>query len=164
MAYNEHMRLDAPERQTSVEELARSPQSIARPVGWRSLMELGPYEGTIATNCLSRCPHCQTHSGVSLPLGIDGSVDGCPTLLADPELREFPIEKLRIKSSSGDAGPAAHSAWIYEGGNPPLDTPPQSNTGHSRLLADYVSATPPENNIFNLEQWSNIVSLGEVYL
>ena len=75
MAYNEHMRLAIPECPPSVGELVRSPQSVARPVGWKSLLELGPCEATIATKRLSRCPHCQTQ-GVRLPLGIEGAIVG----------------------------------------------------------------------------------------
>ena len=86
MAYNDHVRLAIPGNDSIVDKLARAPKSAALPVGWKALVELGPHGITIATKCLSRCPHWQT-KGVRLPMGIEGAVVCRPALLTDPELR-----------------------------------------------------------------------------
>ena len=52
LAYNEHMMSAIPENETSVRELVKPPQSAAQPVGWKSLVELGPREVAISTKCL----------------------------------------------------------------------------------------------------------------
>ena len=92
LAHQEHMRLETPGKRSFLDDLIRSPQSAAQPVGWKSLMELGPMETTIATKCLGRCPHCQ-QTGVRLPLGVEGSIIGSSAMLSDFQLREFSIEK-----------------------------------------------------------------------
>ena len=75
MAHNGHMRLAVPDCHVSVAELVLSPQSAAHPTDWRSLLELGPHDVTIANEWLSRCPHCQTQ-GVRFPLGVEGAIVG----------------------------------------------------------------------------------------
>ena len=159
MAYNEHMRLAIPERHTGVEELVRSPQSIAHPVGWKSLLEFGPYEATIATKCLSRCPHCQTHGGSS-PVWNRRGYSRTATLLTDPELRVFSIEKPWNDISSKEAGPSAHAASVREEATPPLDTPPSISNNQTKLLDNYASAIHPQDSGFIIEQWSIVVEVG----
>ena len=110
MARNEHMRLASPDCSTSIDEIVRSPQSVAQPVGWRSLPELGPRDVTIATKFLSRCPHFQTH-GIRLPMGIAGAIVGRPTLPPDPELGGFPIARPWNRQSDQSSGSSGHSEW-----------------------------------------------------
>ena len=152
-----------PDSRTSAEELGRSPQSVAQPVGWRSLLELGPHEVAIATKCLSRCPHCQTQ-GARLPLGFEGAIFRRPTLLTDPELMEFPIGKPRNERSPCETGPAAHSVWLQERSTPRLEEPPPLAAGQSVKLNNYVSATHSEQSDFNIKKWSDVVNLGDEFL
>ena len=103
------MRLAIPENEASVRELARSPQSAAHPVGWKSLVELGHREVAISAKCLSRFPHCQTQS-VRFAMGIEGAIVGRSSLLTDPELRGFSIEKHWAGESALSLGPEAADA------------------------------------------------------
>ena len=142
IAYNEHMRLDIPDNVNTVDELAKSPQSVAQPVGWKTLLELGPREVTISTKCLSRCPHCQ-QTGVRLPLGIEGYIVGKSVLMTDPELRSFSIEKQRGEDTARATSDEAHRAWIAEQPAPPLGADVGLSQDQLNLLGEYIQCIPP---------------------
>lgn len=84
------MRLAIPVDIYCVQDLVTSPQSIAQPVGWKSMLELGPHESTIANKFLSRCPHCQM-AGIRLPMGIECAFVGLSAMMSDFQLMEFAI-------------------------------------------------------------------------
>ena len=144
LAHNEHMRLAIPDNTHIISELVRSPQSIAQPVGWKSLLELGPHEATISTKCLGRCPHCQV-TGIRLPLGIEGAIVGKSVLLTESELRGFSIEKPWSAQSAQEKGAEAYKAWEYEDTTPPLDTPVKMSQKQIELLNKYIDSVPLED-------------------
>ena len=104
------MRLAVPDGLDNLYELVSAPQSAAQPVGWRTLLELGPIDVTISTKWLTRCPHCQ-QTGVSLPLGVEVAIIGMSSLLTDTQLREFSAECPRAEISAEESGKESYEAW-----------------------------------------------------
>ena len=88
VAYQEHMRLAIAPDRTALDTLARCRQAIAQPVGWKALLDFGPFEVPISTKSLGKCPHCQQNN-VRLPLGIEGAIIGRDALYTDVQLREY---------------------------------------------------------------------------
>ena len=163
LTYNEHMRLSIPGNQNIVAEIVRSPQSVAQPVGWKALLERGPHEVTIATKCLSRCPHCQI-PGVRLPLGIEGSIVWKSVLLTGPELRGFSSERPRTEETAKATGPEAHQAWKLEQTTPPLGSPENISSHRKSLLLDYVNSAPVEEESYDECRWTAITEKGDSFL
>ena len=163
LAHHEHMRLAIPPNLDSVLDLIRSPQSLAQPVGWKVLMELGPLEATIANKCLGRCPHCQL-PGVRPPLGVEGAIVGRSALLTDGQLREFSVEKPWAELAAREVGPEAHEAWTQGRFTPPLDNAPDMSSTQKVFLEDLMGKIPVESWEFPIRLWGEIEELGDVYI
>lgn len=101
------MRLAIPVDLHCVQDLVTSPQSIDQPVGWQSLLELGPHATTIANKCRIRGPHCQM-AGARLRMGIECAIAGRSSLMSDFQLREFTIERPWTEKLSREIGPEAY--------------------------------------------------------
>ena len=139
LSHKEHMGIAGPDHNASVEELMRSPQSIAHPAGWKSWLEHVPREVTIPTKCLSRCPHCQT-LGARIHLGIVGAMVRRTSLLADPQMREFGIERPRSEVTSNAEGTMPYHAWVEECETPPMDFHPVMSAVESFRLTHLISS------------------------
>ena len=163
MAHHQHMRLAAPVGKTIIEDLVTSPQSVAQPVGWKSLLEMSPYETTIASKCLGKCPRCQK-SGIRLPLGIEGTIVGRSALMNGRQLREFAIEKHWSESQANMTGAEDHRAWVDEQATPPLDTPPGLNNEQQNMMGAYIGRVPNEESKYDAGTWKSVASLGDLYI
>ena len=163
LAHHQHMRLAIPVDKACINDLVSSPQSVAQPVGWKSLMELGPLEATIATKCLSRCPHCQM-AGIRLPMGIEGAMVGRSALMSEYHLREFTIEKPWTEDLAKGLGAQAHEAWLSEQATPKLDEPPKLTTEQTLLLKQYLGCVPAEDSPFCWETWNRIAACGDLFI
>ena len=163
LAYNEHMRLLAPESTSDINDLVASPQSVANPVGWKALLELGPRDVTIATRCLSRCPHCQA-PGVRLPLGIEGAIVGKSTLLTDVELMSFSVERPWTREEAELTGNDALRAWEFENATPALDEPGNLASEQMQFLECYVGSIPSEDTEYSREAWGDITARGDQFV
>ena len=92
LAHHEHMRLVIHGQECGMGELVSSPNPIAQPAGWKTLLEMGPNEVTISPECLSSGPNCRKPR-IRLPLGISGAAVAMSALSPDGKLREFSIER-----------------------------------------------------------------------
>lgn len=99
-----------------------------------------------------------------LPMGIAGSIAGRSTLLTDPAMRGFAIEKPRRESSASQSGHGAHSAWAYEGATPPLDRPLSLTAARSKALEEYADAVPGSDTAYSLEARSTIAELEDRFV
>ena len=119
VACQEHMRLEIAPCQDALTTLVGRPQSVAQPLGWRSLCELGPFEVAISQKTLGKCPHCQKN-GVRLPLGIEGVIVGRAALYSDVQLRGYGQDGEWGENAARALGPLSLETWHIENATPHL--------------------------------------------
>ena len=162
-SYQGHMRLAQPPSDKAAEALTLLPQTLTKPLGWKTLMEFASPCVSIDHKVVERCPHCQ-EPRVRLPLGVDGALLGRPMLLTDNELTQFKAEKPWTRQEASEFGSDSIEAWEYEQGTPLLDAMPVLSPSSKSKLEVVLRLIPDEESPFCTTRWGEIAKAMDLYI
>ena len=155
VAYQEHLRILIPLSSDSEKFLLNRPSTIARPLGWRHILEFPGNDTYIESKSLTRCPHCQAPN-TRLPDGVFGTIVGRCMLSTDVQLREFSIEKPWTKLAAEDHSKEALECWLDEEETPLLDVPPECDDKTRKLVTELIACIPSEITPFDTRLWGRV--------